>query len=508
MKILTIPIRFAIGISLRSTLTILTLLALLTACSPTPFPGKAVVRGTFTGVSDTTLLFSFTPYELLAQSRELPVEVDGGGNFRFEFETEAPVKGYLSFGKVPRTYEFTITQVNGGDTSMIVPSVDFRMLWFWLEPGDSVEVAARVDSLSESFRFTGRGSVNCEFVNREELTFNDYRHKYLRNYYNYTHCSPDQYKEQSNLLRDRQLAFLQEAGSQASLSNHLVRVYLSEYVTGAVSGKIQYPSSHAGFNQGVEPRLPEDYYDFMGEVEIEEEIGTLGIGYFYFLKSLLTRELEISGQPLAEGLDFYDHIKIRLPEETAFQYMALALARDFTSRLYNEFGDDCPYPDIARRVKERYRSMEGMLEGAASPGVRFSTVGGDSLALADLKGSYLYIDFWATWCKPCIAEIPALQEVEKHYHDRNIRFLSVSVDRAGDVEKWKEFVRDYPLSGLQVIAGAGSHELLKKAWNIDLIPRFVLLDPDGRMLKANAPRPSDPRLRVLLDEVLGGGVNE
>lgn len=124
---------------------------------------------------------------------------------------------------------------------------------------------------------------------------------------------------------------------------------------------------------------------------------------------------------------------------------------------------------------------------------------GGTLSLDDLKGKYVYIDLWATWCGPCKAEIPYLKAVEKKYHDKNIEFVSISVDEVKDHEKWKAMVKDMELTGTQLITENGFESLFTKACKIESIPRFMLIDPQGKIISAQAPSPSDEQLTKLFE---------
>ena len=124
---------------------------------------------------------------------------------------------------------------------------------------------------------------------------------------------------------------------------------------------------------------------------------------------------------------------------------------------------------------------------------------GNAVNLEDLQGKAVYIDVWATWCGPCIAEIPSLKEVEKDYHDANISFVSVSIDKQSDAEKWKKFIVDRELGGVQLMAENDWQSDIAKGYNIKGIPRFILIDKEGKIVRADAPRPSSSEIRDLLD---------
>lgn len=140
---------------------------------------------------------------------------------------------------------------------------------------------------------------------------------------------------------------------------------------------------------------------------------------------------------------------------------------------------------------------------------KFENHKGGSTSLADLKGKYVYIDVWATWCGPCLREIPSLKEVENAYHDKNIEFVSISVDDGrgfrGDAaaakEGWKKMVTEKELGGIQLLSDKGWKSDFVQGFEINGIPRFILIDPSGNVVNADAPRPSSPKLRTLFDSL-------
>ena len=119
--------------------------------------------------------------------------------------------------------------------------------------------------------------------------------------------------------------------------------------------------------------------------------------------------------------------------------------------------------------------------------------------MADFKGKYIYIDLWATWCNPCKKELPYLKELEKKFEGAEIVFLSLSTD--GDKSKWEKMVTSGKMSGVQLHIGPRSD--FQTAYNIDGIPRFILLDKEGVIINNNMSRPSsDDTIRTL--EALDG----
>ncbi len=156
-----------------------------------------------------------------------------------------------------------------------------------------------------------------------------------------------------------------------------------------------------------------------------------------------------------------------------------------------------------RRYTEGYEKLSKLKKGMPSPSFEgYENHAGGTTSLADLKGKFVYIDVWATWCGPCLREIPSLKEVEADYHKANITFLSLSIDKEEDHDTWVDMVNEKELGGMQLFADNDWSSQFIKDYYIRGIPRFILLDPEGKIIDADAPRPSDPQLRTLLDGVL------
>lgn len=149
-------------------------------------------------------------------------------------------------------------------------------------------------------------------------------------------------------------------------------------------------------------------------------------------------------------------------------------------------------------VKKDYEKLLTLGEGKPSPEFKdYENFEGGTTSLSDLRGTYVYIDVWATWCGPCKREIPFLKQLEADYHDKNITFLSISIDAKKDHDKWQRMVEEKELGGVQVFADNDWESQFVQDYMIKGIPRFILLDPEGNIVRSNAPRPSSDDIREL-----------
>lgn len=137
--------------------------------------------------------------------------------------------------------------------------------------------------------------------------------------------------------------------------------------------------------------------------------------------------------------------------------------------------------------------------GNPSPDFKAVDINGKEYSLADFRGRYVYIDIWATWCGPCRQEIPHLKALEARYKDAQIEFVSLSTD--DDKAKWEKMVKEEQLSGVQLYLGRESSFL--DAYQVSGIPRFILLDKEGKILDKNMQRPSNKYTADLIDALEG-----
>jgi thiol-disulfide isomerase/thioredoxin len=140
------------------------------------------------------------------------------------------------------------------------------------------------------------------------------------------------------------------------------------------------------------------------------------------------------------------------------------------------------------------------LIGKPSPDFRYPDASGKEHALADFRGKYVMVDLWATWCGFCVQEFPHMKTLEEKMRGRAIAFVSISVD--ADKAAWHKYLEEHDLSGVQLYAG--EDKSFSAPFDINGIPRFILIAPDGTVIDPNlALRPSNPNLIPYLETLDG-----
>lgn len=157
-------------------------------------------------------------------------------------------------------------------------------------------------------------------------------------------------------------------------------------------------------------------------------------------------------------------------------------------------------PSLKERLENKIRELFKAYEGQKTIDFTYPDVNGKMVSLSDFKGKVVLVDVWATWCGPCKQQIPFMKTLEKEFEGKDVVFLSVSVDEEKDKGKWLQMIKDEELAGIHIFASGWSK--ITKDYNITGIPRFMLFDKKGNLYAIEAPRPSDPKLKEILNNLL------
>ncbi|MEO3408347.1 TlpA disulfide reductase family protein [Mucilaginibacter sp. CAU 1740] len=131
-----------------------------------------------------------------------------------------------------------------------------------------------------------------------------------------------------------------------------------------------------------------------------------------------------------------------------------------------------------------YLDLEGGLKiGAQIKEINEKDASGHYVSLATLKGKYVLVDFWASWCAPCRAQIPELKSAYLKFKDKGFTILSVSID--DEKAKWITALNEEKMEWYNVSDLKGSDGMAAKVFNIHAIPQNILVDPSGKIVAKN-----------------------
>ena len=182
------------------------------------------------------------------------------------------------------------------------------------------------------------------------------------------------------------------------------------------------------------------------------------------------------------------------------QYAGHDINIDEIEPLFNQLSATVKAWPSALQFKERMDIAKRTSIGQMAADFTQADTLGNPVSLSSLRGKYLLVDFWASWCGPCRAENPNVVNAFNKYKDKGFSVLGVSLDRPGAKAAWLKAIHDDKLAWTHVSDLQFWNNAVAQLYGIQSIPQNLLLDPTGRIIGKNL-RGQD--LHNKLEEVLG-----
>lgn len=155
-----------------------------------------------------------------------------------------------------------------------------------------------------------------------------------------------------------------------------------------------------------------------------------------------------------------------------------------------------PENTVAETVEAETVAMEADADGIEAPDFTLNDINGNPLTLSSLRGKYVILDFWGSWCGWCIKGIPQMKEYYQKYEGK---FEILGIDCNDTEAKWKAAVKKYELPWLHVYNTRDSEVL--DQYEIEGFPTKIIVGPDGKIVKTIIGE--DPAFYTLLDQLFG-----
>jgi peroxiredoxin len=136
--------------------------------------------------------------------------------------------------------------------------------------------------------------------------------------------------------------------------------------------------------------------------------------------------------------------------------------------------------DALKKPIEIEKNRNALKTGVKFPNFKETDLEGKPLSISQYKGKVVLVDFWATWCPPCLRELPNTLKVYEKYHDKGFEIVGISMD--DDRAQLEKFIKDQKIAWPQFFDGKGRDNKLAVKYGADAPPEFYLLDRSGKII--------------------------
>ncbi|WP_158447948.1 TlpA family protein disulfide reductase [Aquimarina longa] len=402
------------------------------------------------------------------------------------------------------TFSDTLKIESKGSYSFIIGNEHSYM---FLDQGDQLELSIDTNKFDESITYTGTAADVNNYLAKKVLL----QESFLSN-------GPKSYE---TLFSKEATEFKNEVSKQKYAKNELLKKYPNldpQFVTDQtkenhyeyLSMLNDFKETHTYYTKKSAYDTPKGFLDELKDFDIDnandfktsQAYQELIISIFNKLSSEKASKDSI---PLSKVLkESLSNIKSKNIKDALIKELTTQISprNENVAELYSmiiEVSDDNEMKD---ELTQKFEKIKRLFKGNKSPLFsNYKNYSGGTTSLNELLGKYVYIDVWATWCAPCKAEIPYLKKIEEEFRHKNIEFVSISIDEQAKYDTWKNMVSEKELKGVQLFADDNWSSKFVTDYIIQGIPRFILIDPDGNIVTASAPRPSDSKLLDLFKEL-------
>ena len=452
------------------------------------------------------LLSGFTLFLVSCNKNNKAEDVDYvlfSGKINNAIENEISVYGNNNnFNKIipvhpDGTFSDTLKIEDNGSYSYIIGRERSNM---YLKKGDQLELSIDTQQFDESIIYKGNAA-----------DANNYLAEIFLVEESFTKDGPKGYEE---LFSKEAIEFKEEILKQKQIKNGVLKKYKnldSEFITAQnkenhydyLSKLNEYTRNHRYIIKNEQYQAPQGFLDELNNfnIDIAQDFDSstaykrLSTSIFYRISQ---EKADKDSIPFSKALmDNLATIKSKNIRNSFIKNIAYEVSPENENavELYSMLMETSEDEEFKKELTAKFEKIRLLVKGNESPVFsNYENYQGGTTSLSDLKGKYVYIDVWATWCAPCKAEIPYLKKIEKQYHDKNIEFVSISVDQKPQYDIWKSMIKDEELGGIQLFADQSWSSQFITDYDIKGIPRFILIDPAGKIVSASAPRPSNPKL--------------
>jgi len=224
-----------------------------------------------------------------------------------------------------------------------------------------------------------------------------------------------------------------------------------------------------------------EYFDFFSKRKLVDKYGEDGQYNFRPEERAMMRYKDINY--------YFKSKKVREFLKTDLVYsMIKELKMPSVNPIVLKARKDVKTEDYLAVLDMQYKKYVPLRDGSFAPDFTLTDRSGNTIERDDLRGKYVYMAVWASWCAPCKIEQPHLERLKSEYsHNRKLKILSVSIDK--ERSKWERALDYREISAPQYIAPGNWNSSFARAFDVKSVPKYILIDPDGQIVDLSTSKP-------------------
>ncbi len=448
--------------------------------------GDATISGTILNASEGEISLSYNANLVGYKLNELKADVSEDGQFSFEMSLDRGRQLLLVFnGKRQAIY--------------VYPNTDLKLSLDLENFGKEAEVSG-----------TGAGVIATQALMSYEQQFGRAvigaeQREYLMS------PSGEKLVEYAQRLKENQLAWLEEWQANEDMPESFLAHMKNNIQYGYANFLFTYPRYYAYYQkieEGEEVPLPDGYYEFLQDLKTQDDEALYSGEY----RSFTTMYLNYMHQK--EQAEDAEHSLFSLLEtsKNLFEGNTLGYVQgtliveemkyvnvEDGLKAYPEYIKE-PYSEMfVEEVRPTYEITLALSAGNPAPSFTLINKEGNEVSLADFKGKVVYLDFWASWCGPCIGEMPYGKKLQAKLKEEEVVFVYISIDDTE--EAWRQGLEDNEMKGVQLWTPGWQTEVVK-SYGVEGIPNYFLINRDGTINMPNPDRPSGEEVEAQIRAAL------
>lgn len=472
------------------------LLFLFAACSQPAEKKETILAGkltNFEGKEVTLAYYNSAKLERSEQKTEYKTKVNPDGTFEFRLDLPSDLHQIYFIAQEQRAF-------------------------MALNSGDSVYLETDYSKFDEALKYSGVGAEKNTFLAKEYEEFSNSTKQ--RNYYGWCKLPADSMRMQLDSFYTAQKEFTEKNAQKLPNDKNFFAFMTLKNELSYLGKIINYPQINAYFT-GLKDSMnvpAKDFYQPVFDLQVSKDDALLGYSFYtQFLEGyvgFLAYEPKLKyGTTIAKSEIEYETIDAdkrkvaqqKLTPKAAellvatkiFEFIKFDEVEKYTP-IWKEFKTSAKSDEFKKDIVKKIAEMDSLKsQNVTSDAFKFEIVDtlGNKTTLQDFilsqKGKYVYLDLWATWCGPCIREIPHSNKVQKALEGKEVCFINLCSDKEENSDKWKKLISSKEWTGNHFMCNGDTFTTpAAKLFALAFVPRYILINPEGNIESFIAERPS------------------